>query len=157
MGVIVSTLGSPPPDPTSRYRATSDRPPHKGSVSLPNPRYKPYDGRGPSFLRELCISLTGRWEPDRLFMIFNAQIDEADTHGPTPDMTMSAMLGTGRQWELFGRGLRRLQKEYGFKILHATEFKKRTGEFAGWSEDKGHTLYRQLGTLVDDNLTEAVS
>jgi hypothetical protein len=111
----------------------------------------------PDLLREISLAVAGRWEPDRLFMLFTAYIDESDTHGPTPDMSMGAMLGSGRQWELFGRGLRGLQRSYGFKVLHAAHFKAREGEFSNWPLPKFRSLFDELGQLVEEHLTEAVS
>ena len=34
---------------------------------------------GGSFIRELCIALEHRWNPDAIFMLFTAYLDEADT------------------------------------------------------------------------------
>lgn len=35
------------------------------------------DGQRPGFIGELCIALAHRWDPERLFVIFTAYIDEA--------------------------------------------------------------------------------
>jgi hypothetical protein len=64
-------------------------------------------------------------------MIFTAYFDEADTHGAAPHMIMAGLMGSARQWQLFMRRLRQMQREDGFNIFHATEFKHRAGEFAG--------------------------
>ena len=108
----------------------------------------------PSFIRDLCMTLDHRWVPRRPFMLFTGFIDESDTHGPAPQMVMSAFLGTGREWELFNRGLRRIQRDYGFKIFHGTDFKSRSGEFAGWAPGKYTRLISDLTALVRDELTE---
>jgi hypothetical protein len=65
--------------------------------------------------------------------------------GPAPTVIMACFLGCERQWELFRRRLRVLQRRDGFKVFHATEFRNQTGEFDGWSE------------LVRDNLAEGVT
>jgi hypothetical protein len=70
---------------------------------------------------------------------------------------MASFLGTTREWELFGRRLRGLQRRDGFTIFHATEFKHKDGEFAGWSDDKCSKLVHDLTELVRDNLTEGVT
>ena len=90
-------------------------------------------------------------------MLYTAYFDEADTHGPAPTVIMASFLGTARQWELFGRRLRGLQRRDGFTIFHATEFKNKTGEFAGWSDTKCMDLVHDLTVLVRDNLTEGVT
>lgn len=90
-------------------------------------------------------------------MIFTGFIDESDTHGDKPDIAMAALLGTGRQWELFSRGLKNLQQQYGFKMLHAVDFKNRASEFGNWPDQKFREVFDALGQLIADNLTEAVS
>lgn len=107
-----------------------------------------------SLFYELCVTFTGRWDPDRLFMIFLAYMDESDTHGSEPTITMSAILGTASQWEKCRRRLGKIKKEFGFKVLHGTEFKARKGEFKGWSLKKCEELLLAFGKLVHENLTE---
>jgi hypothetical protein len=70
---------------------------------------------------------------------------------------MACFLGTERQWELFGRRLRGLQRRYGFTLFHSTEFKNKRGEFAKWSDAKCMDLVHDLTALVRDNLTEGVT
>ena len=38
-------------------------------------------------------------------------------------MIMAAFLGTARQWELFGRRIRALQRRDGFTVFHAKDFR----------------------------------
>jgi len=110
----------------------------------------------PSFIRELCLTLDHRWVPEHPFVLFTGFIDESDTHGPKPDVIMSAFLGSAVQWERFDRGLRRLQRRDGFKVLHATDFKGLTGEFSGWSGPKCMRLINDLVEMFRDELTEAI-
>jgi len=70
---------------------------------------------------------------------------------------MASFLGHVRQWELFDRKLKALQRRDGFSIFHATEFTHKTGEFAGWSDEKCKTLIYDLTILVRDNLTEGIT
>jgi hypothetical protein len=90
-------------------------------------------------------------------LLYTAYFDESDTHGPSPTVIMACFLGYARQWQLFGRRLRALQKRDGFAIFHATEFRIKTGEFAGWSDRKGMQLVNDLTELVRDKLTEGVT
>jgi hypothetical protein len=90
-------------------------------------------------------------------MLNTAYFDETDTHGPAPTVIMASFLGTARQWELFGRGLRALQRRDNFTIFHATEFKSKSGEFFGWSDRKCMQLVNDLTELVRDNLSEGVT
>jgi len=70
---------------------------------------------------------------------------------------MAAFLGSARQWELFGRRLRALQRKYGFKTLHAKDFRAQRGEFNGWSIPKCRELAEALANAIRDNLTEGVT
>ena len=112
---------------------------------------------GGSFIRELCIALEHRWNPDAIFMLFTAYLDEADTHGPTPHLIMAGFLGSARQWQLFTRRLRKMQKEDGFDIFHATEFKHHAGEFKGWSDPRSLCLAHKLAHLVETELEQGVT
>jgi hypothetical protein len=69
---------------------------------------------------------------------------------------MAAFLGHARQWELFGRRLRVLQRRDKFVVFHATEFKGKSGEFARWSDTKCMNLVHDLTAIVRDHLTEGV-
>jgi hypothetical protein len=112
---------------------------------------------GGTFIRELCLALEHRWKPEQRFLLFTAYFDEADTHGPAPTIIMAGFLGTARQWELFERRLRGLQKRDGFNIFHSTEFKHQSGEFRGWDDPKCMRLVENLTELVRDELTEGLT
>jgi hypothetical protein len=106
---------------------------------------------------ELCIALAHRWEPERLFVIFTAYFDEADTHGPAPTVILAGFLAHAYQWRRFELKLGHLQERYGFKIFHAKDFKAKAGEFRGWSDEKCEHLVSDLTYLVKDNLTEGIT
>jgi hypothetical protein len=109
------------------------------------------------FIGELCIALEHSWKPSELFLIFTSYFDETDTHGPTPDIIMAGYLGHAYQWRRFDRKLRDLQTDHGFKILHASHFKSKTGEFDGWSDDECMDLVRDFTNLVKNNLTAGLA
>jgi uncharacterized protein DUF3800 len=88
-------------------------------------------------------------------MNFIGYIDESDTHGPAPDMTMSAMLSTRGRWERCSRDLARIRSKFGFTVFHATEFRALRGEFEGWRAEKCFDLYMELGRLGATHLVEA--
>lgn len=102
-------------------------------------------------------ALEHHWYPDAIFLIFTAYFDESDTHGPAPDLILAAFLGTSRQWQLFERRLKGLQRRDGFKVFHAKDFKSRHGEFEDWSNAKGTRLVGDLAKLVRDGLTEGLT
>ncbi|MGH6877883.1 MAG: hypothetical protein ACREHV_10970 [Rhizomicrobium sp.] len=110
------------------------------------------------FIREICHVVTGRWEPGRLFMMFAAYIDESDTHGPEPDMHMLANPAPAEDWLSFERRFRGLQKDFGFKVLHAVELRTERGEFRGWRKVNGG-IWLQRNTMIsacyDDSMRRA--
>ena len=90
-------------------------------------------------------------------MIFTAYFDESDTHGPTPTLVMAAFLGSARQWELFRRKIKGMQRNYGFKVFHAKEFRALRGEFKGWGPEKCAGLINELAVAIRDGLAEGVT
>jgi hypothetical protein len=90
-------------------------------------------------------------------MLYAAFFDEADTHGPSPTIIMACFLGNAREWVLFDRRLRGIQRRYGFKIFHATDFTNKKGEFKRWDDAKCMKLVEELAELVRDNLTEGLT
>jgi hypothetical protein len=87
-------------------------------------------------------------------MNFTGYIDESDTHGPAPDMVMSAVLSTSGRWERCSRALARTRRKFGFTVFHATEFRALRGEFEGWSAEKCFDLYMEFGQLGATHLVE---
>ncbi|HXZ03000.1 MAG TPA: DUF3800 domain-containing protein [Stellaceae bacterium] len=108
-------------------------------------------------IAELCIALRHRWTPEEWFLIFTAYFDESGTHGRAPTVVLAAFLGDARQWELFERRLRALQRRDGFAIFHGKELKPGSGDFRGWSDPKKQQLLGDLTALVRDTLTEGVT
>jgi hypothetical protein len=96
-------------------------------------------------------------ETPRSFLLFTVYLDEADTHGPSPTIIMTAMLGSARQWQLFERKLRKLQRAEEFKVFHGKDIKAFSGEFRGWSDRRGRHVVMELTRLIRDELTAGMS
>lgn len=109
-------------------------------------------------LMRLTNDLANRRSPQSvngaILMNFTAYIDESDTHGPAPDMVMSAMLSTQGRWERSSRDLARIRQRFGFSVFHATEFRALTGEFSGWPAEKCFDLLMELGGVGARHLVE---
>jgi hypothetical protein len=90
-------------------------------------------------------------------LIFTAYFDESDTHGPAPNLILAAFLGSARQWELFRRKIKALQRRDGFTVFHATDFKAGAREFRGWSHTKRMRLVNDIATAIRVGLTEGVT
>ncbi len=109
------------------------------------------------FIGDLCVALAHRWDPERLFVIFTAYFDEADTHGPAPTIIMAGFLGHAYQWRRFETKLARLQARDAFTVFHAKEFKAKSGEFHGWTDEKCSRLINNLTELVAHDLSEGLT
>jgi hypothetical protein len=103
---------------------------------------------------EICTALQHRWEPQKLFMIFTAYIDEADTHGPEPTVIMAGYAGHAYQWRRFEKHLSGIQKDLKFNIFHAKDFKARAGEFSGWTDEKCAILIEKISECLCNDLTQ---
>ena len=89
-------------------------------------------------------------------MIFTAYLDESGTHDGSNATIIGGFMGVFREEVILGRRLRALQHNYGFTIFHATEFKNRTGDFQGWSDEKGLSLIQDMTDLVATTLSSVV-
>ncbi len=96
-------------------------------------------------------------EAEWLFVILTAYLDESGTHDASPTTVMAGVMGNNTQWLRFQRALDDLKKKHGFRVLHATEFKHRAGEFKGWSQQRCVALLDELADITVDRLMEAVA
>jgi hypothetical protein len=95
--------------------------------------------------------------PERIFVILTAYLDESGTHGSSPVTVMGGMLANARQWEAFGEAFKEAKQNHGFKVFHTTEFKKRSGDFKGWSVMQQVALMGDLAALTSKAFTEGVT
>jgi hypothetical protein len=69
-------------------------------------------------------------------VILTAYLDESGTHDGSPVTVMGGMLANARQWEAFEKGFSKLKAVHGFQIFHTKKFKKKDGDFRGWTTDQ---------------------
>jgi hypothetical protein len=113
--------------------------------------------RQPVSIRELTLALAHRWEPERYFVfVYTGYLDESGTHGGSPATVMGGFLGRAQQWEKFEKGFAKAQKEHGFRVWHSKKFKRRDGDFKGWTDDQCQALYWDLAHLTSYGLTDSV-
>lgn len=105
-----------------------------------------------NFIRELCLSLAHRWEPERIFVILTAYLDESGTHNGSPVTIMAAVVGTANQWRNFQKSFSKVKKRFGFTQFHATDFKGKRKEFSGWDNEKCLDLIFELSKIIDDKM-----
>jgi hypothetical protein len=106
------------------------------------------------FIGGLCIALAHRWEPERLFMILTAYLDESGTHDGSPVTIMGGILGRADQWARFETQFERIKKKHGFNVLHTKKFRRRAGDFKGWSSDACLNLINDLAPITVDSFAD---
>jgi hypothetical protein len=90
-------------------------------------------------------------------LTYTAYLDESGTHGGSPVTIMSGMLANARQWSRFETEFSRIKKKHGFKVFHTIKFKKKSGDFFGWSNGQCLSLIHDLAILTSSAFTEGVS
>lgn len=108
-------------------------------------------------IAELCIALAHRWEPERIFVILTAYLDESGTHDGSPVTVMGGIVANAGQWKRFEARFRGVKKRHHFKIFHTKKFKKRNGDFKGWSDRQMLALMNELGQITSAAFTEGVT
>jgi len=89
--------------------------------------------------------------------IFTGYLDESGTHDGSPATVMGGLLARAEQWERWEKGFTRLQEKHGFQVWHSKKFKKKNGDFKGWSQEQCLALYSDLTHLNARGLTEAMA
>jgi hypothetical protein len=70
---------------------------------------------------------------------------------------MAGVMATANQWRRFEITAARLKQKYSFGIFHTKDFKNRSGEFAGWSDQKRLAFLSELGQAASEkNIMEGV-
>lgn len=107
-----------------------------------------------SLIHHLCVMTLGGWEPEAPFVLFDALVDESDTHGKRPNMTMSALLSTAGRWERGRRDYKALRNRLGFETFHGTDFRAASGEFSEWDYPTWLDCAMSMGRLVATHVAE---
>jgi hypothetical protein len=89
--------------------------------------------------------------------VYTAYVDESGTHDGSPVTVMGCVLARTEQWRVFERKFASLQVKYGFKVWHTKKFKKKKGDFRGWSDEKCHDLYWSMQQATSFGLTDIIS
>lgn len=92
-----------------------------------------------------------------MVLTLTAYLDESGTHGGSAVTVMGGMLANARQWEQFEANFSLLKKKHGFRVFHTKKFKRRDGDFKGWSVDQQWALMKDLGHLTASAFTEGVT
>jgi hypothetical protein len=114
--------------------------------------------RGNDFIGWLYHALAHRWKPEFLFVfIFTGYLDESGTHDGSPVTVMGGLLGRAEQWQRFQNGFDQAKKKHGFRIFHTKKFKRKSGDFKGWTNEQCLALIADLGELTGMGLTDGAA
>ena len=86
--------------------------------------------------------------------VFTAYLDESGTHDDLAVTVMGGAFARAQQWDSFRKEFDELRQRYGFRVFHTRKFKKRTGDFAGWSNEKCISLTYDLGRLTNAHIAD---
>ncbi len=89
--------------------------------------------------------------------VYTGYLDESGTHDGSPLTVMGGVLARAEQWRDFERKFAALQKRYGFRVWHTKKFKKKAGDFKGWTDEKCSDLYWSMGDISARGLTDIVA
>lgn len=89
--------------------------------------------------------------------VYTAYLDESGTHDGSPFTVMGGLLARADQWRGFEKKFGKVQSDYGFRVWHTKKFKKKTGDFKGWTDEKCHKLYWAMMKVTAYDLTDVVS
>jgi Protein of unknown function (DUF3800) len=89
--------------------------------------------------------------------VYTAYLDESGTHGGSPITVMGGVLARAQQWRDFEKKFAAVQSRYGFKVWHTKKFKKKAGDFQGWTDEKCHDLYWSMRDVTAFGLTDVVA
>jgi hypothetical protein len=108
--------------------------------------------RPSDFIGELCVALAHRWEPERLFVIFTAYLDESGTHAGAEVSAMGGHVANARQWRKYEKRAARLFARYGVKVFHAIDVRRGHGDFKGWTVDRKIEFLDEFQHIINETL-----
>ena len=86
-------------------------------------------------------------------MALTAYLDESGTHGAqSRAVVVAAFAASASRWAAYEAAYSALLSSYGVGILHAKDFRQRSGEFRGWSPAQCATFNSVLLQLSDQHL-----
>ena len=89
--------------------------------------------------------------------VFTGYLDESGTHDGSPATVMGGLLARAERWEQFEKGFVEAQKLHKFRVWHSKQFRRRKGDFKGWTDQQCSALYWDLARLTSQGLTDAVT
>ena len=89
--------------------------------------------------------------------VYTGYLDESGTHDGSAATVMGGLLAKADQWEQFQKKFDPNQKRARLRIFHTKKFKKKGGDFKGWTDPQCLALIGDLGQLTSAALTDGVA
>jgi hypothetical protein len=67
---------------------------------------------------------------------------------------MGGTFARAQQWESFREKFDEIRQRYGFRVFHTIKFKRRSGDFVGWSREKCLILANELAHLTNTYISD---
>ena len=90
-------------------------------------------------------------------LAFTGYLDESGTHDGSEVTIMGGLVARADQWKRFQKGFDKAKMKHSFRVFHTKKFKKKTGDFKGWTNDQCLALIRDLAPLTAVGLTDGVA
>jgi hypothetical protein len=101
--------------------------------------------------------ICGNREHIFVVLTLTAYLDESGTHGDSAVTIRGGILANARQWQRFDAEFSRLKKKHNFRVFHTKKFKRRAGDFKGWTVDQQFALINDLVPISASGFTEGVT
>jgi hypothetical protein len=114
--------------------------------------------RTSGFTEGLCFALAHEWQPERLLMFaYTAYLDESGTHEGSDTTVMGGLLARADHWKAFEQIFEGIQRKHGFRVFHTKKFKRRAGDFKGWTNERCLALIDDLALLTSFGRAESTT
>lgn len=113
---------------------------------------------GRAWIEDLGRSLYHRARPNALYMALTAYFDESGTHGEkSPAVVLGGFIASEANWVAYENDLTSLLNRFGVEVFHARKFRKRQGEFRGWSDQQFVEFAVAFFDLFDKHLGRGIA
>src|SRR6267142_5893149 len=93
------------------------------------------------FIRSLSLGLFHQWEPERLFMVVTAYVDESNTHEDSSIFVVAGYVGHSGQWWKFEKKWAKALNDFGVTYFNAKEVNNHYTETDGWNREKKNDFF----------------
>ncbi len=88
---------------------------------------------------------------------YTAYLDESGTHEGSETTVMGGIVARADHWKGFEALFSTIQRKHGFQVFHTKKFKRKTGDFEGWTNQQCLALIQDLAVLTGYSRTEGAT